>query len=95
MCRSYRLPHTAFLSWPPVDQDKAVAYERWLASICPSCGTRAQDWDPTQGGHPYAYVAEVATCLGCATRDDLQHQLAEGEEQRGGQYIRLVPRGGV
>ena len=95
MCRAFRLPHSAFLAWPTVDQDKAVAYERWLAGVCAGCGTRAEDWDPDRGGHRYAYTAEVMTCAGCAVRDDLRHQLAESEDERGGQYIRLVPRGGV
>jgi hypothetical protein len=65
VCHHYRIPHGEFLAWPDEDRDKAIWM--WLRerSTCPHCGTRPEEWDPTQGGNRRAYLAEVQVCRGC------------------------------
>ncbi|MDN5853522.1 MAG: hypothetical protein L0K86_11885 [Actinomycetia bacterium] len=56
------------------DRDKAVWFEVHERERCPSCGTRADEWDPAKGGHDDAYVWELRKCWGCHTK-------AEGEKR--------------
>lgn len=57
-----------FLAWSALDQDKALAYEREVASLCQSCGTREQDWvDPEteRPWYPPKWEAVPYACPGC------------------------------
>ncbi|WP_256789808.1 hypothetical protein [Frankia sp. AvcI1] len=91
LCHAWGIPHSRFLAWPDVDQDKAVAYARFRAECCPQCGTRDAEWDPAEGGDRHAYAAAVHICPGCQTRGDLEHELQDGDEQSG-RYVVLIPR---
>jgi len=55
------LAHSEFLSWPAMDQDKALAFLRRKALSCSGCGTRREEWDKDR----YAYVASAQRCTGC------------------------------
>lgn len=54
------IPHSVFLTWDEVDQDKALAYQREQATVC-VCGTRQAEWEADR----FAYVAESRQCPGC------------------------------
>lgn len=57
---------------------------------CPHCGTRAEEWDPAQGGHRRAFLAEVEVCRGCQAL--AQRKKALSDEQRGrGHHVVLKP----
>lgn len=36
---------------------------------CRGCGTRPDEWSPSQGGDRHAYKAEVRVCAGCEERE--------------------------
>jgi len=63
------IPHSEFLKWDPLDQDKAIAYTRAKAEVCEMCGSREADWvDPETGrikAHP-PFTPVGVTCHGCA-----------------------------
>jgi len=48
-----------------------------------SCGTRLEEWDPEQGGHPQAYSGHIGTCPGCReiqlTRERANDEHAEAK----------------
>ncbi len=92
LCHSWGVPHSRFLSWPPLDQDKAVAYADYAASVCQGCGTRETEWDEAAGGDRHAYEATAETCPGCQTRGDLERQLRDQGMEVSGRYVVLIPR---
>lgn len=70
LCRQYRIPHSQFLgvgtgTWSEHDRAKALAYEEYLRSICPQCGTRESEWVDEQGNYVDAYIAITHKCHGC------------------------------
>jgi hypothetical protein len=71
------MPHSEFLSWSDLDREKALAYALDDMATCKSCGTKAEDFDPQQGGHRFAYVAEVTRCVGCELIEMEQENVAE------------------
>lgn len=92
LCHDWGIPHSRFLSWPDLDQDKALAYADYRASVCQGCGTRAVEWEPERGGDRHAYVASTQTCPGCQVRGDLERQLNDRDMEVSGRYVVLVPR---
>ena len=92
ICHQMGLPHSRFLAWDELDQDKALAYAEYERAVCPGCGTRMEEWDPEQGGDRFAYAADVHTCPGCQTRGDLEHELSERDVQVSGRHVVLIPR---
>lgn len=89
--RQFRIPLSSFLSWPDDDQDKALAYERYLAGVCSGCGTHRDDWKADR----QAYVAEIGSCIGCETVDQGRKQIEANvpEDQRhSGIFVQLIPR---
>jgi hypothetical protein len=85
VCRAYQVRHSQFLGWSHDDRSKALWEYSRQASACPSCGTRVEEWDPSQGGHPLAYRAEVQRCPGCEQVQMMQATLSSGDptETRG------------
>lgn len=92
LCDRWGIGHSQFLSLPDLDQDKALAFATYAASVCPGCGTRADEWEPGAGGDLAAYAADVRTCPGCQVRGDLERDLREGAVEASGRYVVLVPR---
>ena len=92
LCHDRGVPHSRFLSWPEHDQDKALAYAAYKASVCQGCGTRADEWEPARGGDRHAYEAVAETCPGCQVRGDLERQLSDSGVEVSGRYVALVPR---
>lgn len=84
------IPHSTFLSWDVDDQDKALAWQVELASGCPSCGTRADEWDPAVGGSRTAYVADVSRCVGCEVLGIAERDLRANLPDELGVRIRLA-----
>lgn len=56
-------------------------------NTCPHCGTRAEEWDPTQGGHRRAYIAEVAVCRGCQAVAERQKGVTDEQATRGHRVV--------
>ena len=69
VAEQYRISHSRFLAWDTDDRDKAIALYLRKAAACPSCGTRAEEWDETQGGHRNAYTATPIRCRGCEVKE--------------------------
>lgn len=92
LCRDMGIPHSRFLSWPELDQDKAIALVRVEADTCPGCGTRPEEWEPAQGGDRNAYVATVHVCPGCQARGDAEREMQRRDDQSSGRYVALLPR---
>lgn len=57
--------HSDFLARSQDDRDKAISMWLRKRTTCSQCGTRPEEWDPAQGGHRRAYLAEVQVCRGC------------------------------
>lgn len=72
-----------FLSWSPLDQDKALAYERQMRTVC-KCGTRAIEWEE----NPNAYIGDFWVCEGCARLEMEADNVPEGTK---GVHFRLLP----
>lgn len=85
------VPHSTFLSWHVDDQDKALAWQAEIAACCPSCGTRADEWDPAAGGSRTAYVADVTRCSGCEVVAIAERDLREDLPDELGVRISLAP----
>ena len=64
-CGPRGLSHDDFLGWSASARDKAIWWMLRERSRCPACGTRAEEWDPEQGGHRRAYSAKLSQCEGC------------------------------
>lgn len=95
VCAVYRMPHSAFLGWDPVDRDKAIWWQIRQSETCRSCGTRPEEWDPNRGGDYNAYEPDVATCRGCELKAPMQDQIDKGvgTRYRRGSYVVLRPPG--
>lgn len=92
ICREFRIPHSEFLGWADVDQDKARAFHRYLQSVCGGCGTRPEEWDEKAGGHRHAYSAITDECPGCRARGQLESHLRQSKDDNAGVRIVLLPR---
>ena len=94
------IPHSVFLgrvvrpgedpAWEDLDRDKALAFTRAKAELCPGCGTHPDWWDPAKGGHRFAYIGDQRYCPGCEVLD------REGKNRREGTeayvHVSLRPR---
>lgn len=70
------IPHSRFLSWDEEDQDKALAFLRAKAELCPDCGTRGADWDADRD----AWRGNTKRCLGCVAVEGEREGIPEGEK---------------
>lgn len=86
-CVPLGIPHSTFLTWDDDDQDKALAYLREMRKVCPSCGTREEEWG--EGGRTLAYITNPVRCHGCKAIDQEKENIPEGEHS--GVFIQLVP----
>ncbi|MEU6054236.1 hypothetical protein ABZ829_27920 [Streptomyces xanthochromogenes] len=77
-------------TWSALDRDKALAYAAYQRTVCPSCGTRHEDWDHGLPGEEDAYVASVQRCVGCQVIADKQAELKD-EPDTHGTKIALLP----
>lgn len=75
-CAPLGIPHSRFLSWDELDQDKALAWQREQRKVCPGCGTRAEQWERD----PFALVASARRCRGCESIAQAREQVPEGEQ---------------
>lgn len=84
-CNSIGIPHSAFLTWEPEDQSKALAYMVEDAVRCDMCGTADWEWQEDR----FAYEPVEMICHGCEAKE----LLSQNKENRGaGRYIALEPR---
>jgi hypothetical protein len=92
VCETYQISHSHYMGgparWTDLDRAKAEAYAEWRLGTCCRCGTRAEDWDPKQGGHRHAYIADVDVCRGCELLDELREQLPKDVK---GADVVLIP----
>lgn len=85
-CVPLGIPHSQFLSWPELDQDKAVAFLEHKAAECPGCGTRPEEFE----GDREAFVAETRRCIGCELLELEQDGVPEEADTKGVKFF-LVP----
>jgi hypothetical protein len=95
LCREYRIPHSYYRghgdgTWSDLDRRKALAYEEYLRRVCPSCGTRPEEWDEAVGGDEDAYRATTHRCIGCQLIADKQKTVPAGDEGHGVK-VALIP----
>ena len=95
LCRQYRIPHSQFRghgdgTWTDLDRRKGLAYEDYLKQVCPSCGTRPEEWDEQAGGDEDAYRAITHRCIGCQLIADKQKQVP-GDDEGHDVKVLLIP----
>lgn len=78
-CVPLGIPHSEFLSWPDVDQDKAIDFVQYQRGACPGCGTRREEWEADR----FAYVAESERCPGCEVIAQEQDSVPDDADTRG------------
>lgn len=88
VCASYGIPHSTFTGWDRDDRDKALWWEIHRRTACPQCGTRPDEWNPAEGGHDHAYIAEARQCWGCAEKAPMEKKMADAAQP--GQWVALV-----
>lgn len=95
LCHKWGIPHSQFRghgdgSWSDLDRRKALAYAALLKQVCPSCGTRAEEWDEDAGGDEDAYRATTHRCIGCQLMADKQKTVPDGDDGHGVK-VALIP----
>ena len=95
LCHKWGIPHSQFRgrgdgTWSDLDRRKALAYADYLKTVCPSCGTRAEEWDEAAGGDEDAYRAVTHRCIGCQVLADKQKTVPEDDEGHGVK-VALIP----
>ncbi|MFI1161359.1 hypothetical protein [Streptomyces sioyaensis] len=97
ICKEYGIPHSQFRgigdgTWTARDRAKAVALREYQRSVCPQCGTRAEDWDDGAEDGEDAYVAVRHRCIGCQVIADKQDELKDqGGSETHGMKVLLIP----
>jgi hypothetical protein len=97
LCDRWGIPHSQFRgigdgTWTARDRAKALAYRDYQRSVCPQCGTRAEDWDDGTGDTEDAYVAVRHRCIGCQVIADKQDELKDnGSAETHGMKVLLIP----
>lgn len=82
-----------FLGWGKPDRDLAIWQHVRAKDICPSCGTRAEEWDEAAGGDRDAYHAEERRCRGCELIESRRESIRKRAKELGrGIYVTLVRR---
>lgn len=79
------IPHSQFLMWDVADQDKALAWQREMTTVCKGCGTRASEWEADR----FAYVGQQKYCPGCEILSQEEKNVREGTQ---GVSVYLTPR---
>ncbi len=77
------IPHSKFLRWSELDQDKALAWAAAQREIC-VCGTRRSEWER----NPNAYVGFIDQCPGCELIELERDNVPEGTK---GAKVGLIP----
>jgi phage terminase Nu1 subunit (DNA packaging protein) len=95
LCHKWGIPHSQFRghgdgTWSDLDRRKALAYAHHAKQACPSCGTRADEWDEQSGGDEDAYRAITHRCIGCQLIADKQKHVPDGDEGHGVKVL-LIP----
>ena len=95
LCNTWGIPHSFFRghgngTWTDLDRRKARAYADYCKAVCPSCGTRAEEWDENVGGDEDAYRAFSHRCIGCQLIADKQKTVPDGDEGHGVK-VALIP----
>ena len=83
-CGPHGIPHSAFIKWDPLDQDKALAWVIAERQRCSNCGTVPSDWLDGTGAdrEPPPYVATSELCVGCATLREKLEEIPEEQRQQ-------------
>lgn len=84
----YLIPHSEFLGWAKDDRDKAIWQYLRDKQRCPRCGTRAEEWHESKGGHRDAYKPVVDLCPGCECKESFEKNLDPKALPRGS-YVTL------
>lgn len=79
------MAHSVFLGWSDLDQDKALAYQRFADETCAGCGTRDDEWEADR----FAFVGDQVRCAGCEVLEQERENIPEAAK---GVHVRLVTR---
>lgn len=74
--------------WTDEDQDKALAWLREDAKVCPNCRTRADLWASSPRDQP-PYLGQMHHCPGCEALEQEQRNIPERAQNHTRAY--LVP----
>lgn len=100
VARQYQQPRSIILGrvrkpgeplWLPLDLEWALEYERYVASICPGCGTPRHAWDGARPGE-LPFVGVTRTCGGCEEKGITEEEIPE-EQRKPWHYVEMVPGG--
>lgn len=84
-CAPLGIPHSHFTAWDPLDQAKALAFQRREAEKCPSCRIHPEVTDPEHGGHPDALRLMSVLCRPCEIAENSRERFSKdrlaGERQ--------------
>lgn len=83
-CVPLGIPHSKFLDWDPMDQDKALAFQRDKNSTC-RCGTKPREWAKDR----FAYVGQQRHCPGCELLEQERENVPEAMTRS--THVYLVP----
>lgn len=84
-CVPRGIPHSTFLDWLELDQDKAIEWQRLQLEKCSSCGTRSAEWARDR----FAFVAHTSRCPGCEV---IEMEQANIPDKAKGVRVGLMPR---
>ncbi len=73
-CVPRGIPHSVFLSWDEMDQDKAIEWLRREARKCPTCRTTREEWERD----PTAYIGAHDICPGDEILEQERENVPDG-----------------
>jgi hypothetical protein len=92
VCERFGISHSHYLGGPAVwtaeDREKVRAYDEWKIHCCARCRTHRDWWDPSSGGHRFAFVGDTRRCPGCEVLDQTSEEIPK--EAKGVRVV-LIP----
>lgn len=90
-CGPTGIPHSTFLQWKDLDQDKALAWQDLQKSRCHNCGTYPDEWLTPDGQlrDPPPYTVDTMRCRGCVSLEEERKAAEQGHANMTGLFFFL------
>lgn len=81
-CGPLGIPHSVFLGWDELDQDKAIAWLSFEKSKCNGCNTFPSEYLDSEGrmAYPPPYVVSSEICYGCVLIKEKNDEIGDRNE---------------